>query len=307
MPISKKRSDKQVFEIFSGMGGFSQGFEPYFEVVKAVDIDSEACQTYKRNHPEVDVRCADVRDVTYAKKDFSGIVAVVGGSPCDDFSQMNFKADPNSDKSRLLLEYHRAIKEIQPEFFILENVPRVPKKIKDAMKLSFERMGYKVTSRHVLSADLGSVQRRKRWIMTGSKRRHFYPPKVPHHRTAREILIPGEIPEIKMRGETWEKVRSLPPSAVGKWVALPGQKRASYFIIAEDQLMPSIVNPSRSRYIDPERKRLLSLRELCMAQGFPKDYQIPEQTVTAKSRQVAKAVPVEVATAFAREARRKLD
>ena len=52
---------------------------------------------------------------------------IIGGSPCQNFSisrvMMGLDRDGlEGDKSRLFYEYLRLLKEVQPKYFLLENV-----------------------------------------------------------------------------------------------------------------------------------------------------------------------------------------
>jgi len=57
-----------VVDLFCGAGGLSLGFKMAeymgyrFRVIAAVDVWKRACETYKLNHPEVEVICGDIRD-----------------------------------------------------------------------------------------------------------------------------------------------------------------------------------------------------------------------------------------------------
>jgi len=57
-----------VVDLFCGAGGLTLGFKQAeykgygFKVVAAVDVWERACETYKANHPEVEVICGDIRE-----------------------------------------------------------------------------------------------------------------------------------------------------------------------------------------------------------------------------------------------------
>jgi DNA (cytosine-5)-methyltransferase 1 len=50
---------------------------------------------------------------------------VMGGSPCQDFSAAR-RARPTGNGLQLLEEFRRVVQEAEPEWYLLENVPRVP-------------------------------------------------------------------------------------------------------------------------------------------------------------------------------------
>ena len=56
---------------------------------------------------------------------------LIGGSPCQDFSTLNReRLGLNGTKSNLFFEFLKAIKEIKPKYFILENNSNMPKSAK---------------------------------------------------------------------------------------------------------------------------------------------------------------------------------
>ncbi|MCT7970357.1 DNA cytosine methyltransferase [Laspinema sp. D1] len=50
---------------------------------------------------------------------------IIGGPPCQGFSRMNRNRNPNDPRNRLIFEFARLICEINPKFFVLENVPEL--------------------------------------------------------------------------------------------------------------------------------------------------------------------------------------
>lgn len=90
-------------------------YENYF----ASEIDRYAIQVTKDNFPNT-VHLGDVTKIDF--KTLPKIDLLIGGSPCQGFSfagkQLNFK-DP---RSALFFEYVRALKELKPKWFLLENV-----------------------------------------------------------------------------------------------------------------------------------------------------------------------------------------
>lgn len=100
----------------------------------AYEIEPNAIKISKKNYPQIkhfgDVTIADFTQY----KDFD---LVIGGSPCQDLS--NYKYDRgdvkglDGSKSGLFYHYVRAIKEIKPKYFLLENVASMEKKWKDVI------------------------------------------------------------------------------------------------------------------------------------------------------------------------------
>lgn len=119
-----------VVDLFAGAGGLSHGFlqTGRFKVVAAAEINENAWATYRRNIadgvPEF-VYIDNVVNYDFAKlnEDLGGIDIVIGGPPCQGFSNANRQKNHLiSMNNGLVKEYFRAIKEIKPLAFVMENV-----------------------------------------------------------------------------------------------------------------------------------------------------------------------------------------
>lgn len=115
-----------VIDLFSGAGGLSLGFmqTQKYAIKVAFENNPNMQETYKRNHPGVDVR-GDVCSADYAEiqNKYGHIDVVIGGPPCQGFSNANRqKNHAISQNNMLVKQYIRAIRELQPEAFVMENV-----------------------------------------------------------------------------------------------------------------------------------------------------------------------------------------
>ena len=120
-------SDKYtVVDLFSGAGGLSLGFlqTQKFDIKIAFENNPNMQETYRRNHPNVDVR-GDVCAADYGEiqRQYGTIDVVIGGPPCQGFSNANRqKNHAISQNNMLVKQYIRAIRELQPKAFVMENV-----------------------------------------------------------------------------------------------------------------------------------------------------------------------------------------
>lgn len=291
-------------DLYCGMGGLGSGFAPFFTVLDAVDLWKDACATYHANHPTT------VREMPVIEfldkcipKDYDGILytGIVGGPPCQEFSVLNQSPDLTSPRAGQLLIFLEAVKRLRPEFAMIENVATIPKPLKDHAVADLRRFGYKVTSNTILAYHYGSVQKRRRWILTACRSRHVFPQPLPTRRTAKEILRNYDS-YMAMSPEIQAQLQSLPR---GKWVPLPGKHWKEYFIVDPDQPLPAIVNVLKNRIVRPDRSGYVSLREIALAQGFSENYRICGG-LTSQAQQLANAVPVELARTFAAEFGRRI-
>lgn len=118
----------KLVDLFAGAGGLSYGFlqTGKFKVEMAVEINPSARETYRKNHnnDKVDIR-ENILDVNFKEinKKYGGIDFVIGGPPCQGFSNANRqKTTLISNNNKLVKEYIRAIDELRPKGFVLENV-----------------------------------------------------------------------------------------------------------------------------------------------------------------------------------------
>ena len=112
----------KTIDLFAGAGGLSLGFKQTgkFELVAAAEINPNARATYKANIPD------NPDDFTFIDNvigcDFralscrlGGIDIVIGGPPCQGFSNANRQKNQLINMNNALVkEYFRAIKEIRP-------------------------------------------------------------------------------------------------------------------------------------------------------------------------------------------------
>lgn len=86
----------------------------------ASEIKQHAIKVTQHNYPNT-IQLGDVRNVN--GYDLPKIDLMIGGSPCQDFSQANReRLGLDGDKSSLFYEYMRILKEVNPKYYLLENV-----------------------------------------------------------------------------------------------------------------------------------------------------------------------------------------
>ena len=147
-------------DLFSGAGGLSLGFlqTGQVEIIAAVENNKYAQKTYKRNHlqytkdkSQKDIKYFDdIRTINFQNiiKDYQKINLVFGGPPCQGFSNANRqKTELISTNNQLVKEYVRAIKELNPDAFVMENVK--------AMKSSKHKFFYSTNDQQEVVDELG--------------------------------------------------------------------------------------------------------------------------------------------------------
>ncbi len=172
-----------VIDLFAGCGGLSLGFiQAGFDIDKAVEYDPAIANTYKKNHPEVDVHIDDIKNI-----DTEGVFTrgeaevIIGGPPCQGFSmagariRQGFIDDP---RNYLFKHYFNVVKTVKPKIFVMENVKGMMTmqggKIFDEILNIFsdpqmnDGVPYHLFHRVVKAVDFGIPQKRERLIIIGT-------------------------------------------------------------------------------------------------------------------------------------------
>jgi len=307
-------------DLFCGAGGLSLGLKQAgFGPVVAMDRDSAAVETYSRNFPEVKVVTEDVRDVNWTIfRDKIDLVA--GGPPCQPFSVAGDQKAAG-DARDMLPEFVRAVREISPKAFLLENVAGLASKRHETYFLSKVQMlielGYYVDFKVLDAADYGVPQSRKRVIVIGSRDRLMDFPKPTHgpkgfqsHRAAREVLGSEPPDEPNAAIVTYARSPVLRPSPFAGMLVNGGGRPIN--LEKPANTVPASAGGNRTQIIDSrgilvdyharlmnggsprtgqvKNVRRLSIRESARLQDFPDSFHFSGER-SAQYRQIGNAVP----------------
>ncbi|MFM7189792.1 MAG: DNA cytosine methyltransferase, partial [Microcystaceae cyanobacterium] len=179
-----------AIDLFAGCGGMSLGLEASgFDVAIAIEFDAVHSLVHHFNFPDCHTICRDINQVTSAEileilsaKGYSSDVDLIaGGPPCQGFSLMG-KRQLDDPRNSLVFQYVRLVAEIQPKYFIFENVPGMAtgkhRLFLEELINQFETVGYRITQPvQILDAsEYGAPQKRKRLILLVSRSDHKPPP-----------------------------------------------------------------------------------------------------------------------------------
>jgi DNA (cytosine-5)-methyltransferase 1 len=125
---NEKKNKFTLVDFFCGAGGFSYGFvQENFKIELANDNDWECIETYKLNHPEIldkKIIRDDIKKIINRLDKFlpSPIDVVIGGPPCQGFSNANQQRIINDPRNKLYKYFISAVKKINPKIVVMENV-----------------------------------------------------------------------------------------------------------------------------------------------------------------------------------------
>lgn len=173
-----KKKTPTLVDFFCGAGGLSLGFlQEGFRVKLANDIEDVCIQTYKYNHPELPANKliqGDIKEIADSIEDYidEDIDIVVGGPPCQGFSEANRQRVIDDPRNKLYKYFIKAVEKIAPKIVVMENVKGMLKVAgqvaEDYQNLRITRNGkeyfYRVAYRILNSQEFSVAQSRERLI-----------------------------------------------------------------------------------------------------------------------------------------------
>ncbi|HLN71779.1 MAG TPA: DNA cytosine methyltransferase [Prolixibacteraceae bacterium] len=184
MKYNDQMDNIPIVSFFSGGGFLDMGFEmAEFKTVFSNEIDKDFAQFYKEGMSSwsgekrevsaiTDIDEVSTRDV---KALVNGRFGIIGGPPCQDFSIRGSKNGFNGLRGTLTYHYYERIMDLQPDFFLMENVPGLVllKKTKKDFNsiLDLFREEYLISSKRLNALHYGVPQNRERLFVFGVKKR----------------------------------------------------------------------------------------------------------------------------------------
>ncbi|WP_370815551.1 DNA cytosine methyltransferase [Veillonella sp.] len=164
-----------VIDLFAGVGGLSLGFEMEgFDILLANEFDQSIATAYKENHKRTNVVVGDITSLDLSKvfgEYVNKIDVVIGGPPCQGFSQKGKRKTINDERNFLFKHYVEVVKFVKPKYFVMENVPNLLTAEKgfflNEIKGLFKGYGYSIRYGILNAADYGVPQNRRRAIIIG--------------------------------------------------------------------------------------------------------------------------------------------
>lgn len=176
--LAAQKNELTLVDFFCGAGGLSLGFlQEGFNVKLANDIEDVCIQTYKYNHPELPsskLIQGDIKQIVDHVEEFidQDIDIVVGGPPCQGFSEANRQRVIDDPRNKLYKYFVQAVEKIAPKVVVMENVKGMLKVadqvVEDYESLRIKKNGkeysYKVEYRIINSQNFNVAQSRERLI-----------------------------------------------------------------------------------------------------------------------------------------------
>jgi DNA (cytosine-5)-methyltransferase 1 len=327
--------DIPVISLFCGCGGFDLGFvKAGFSVSLALDVDPAAVRSYNRNHGEgIAIECdlsvtsgAKIVSILEKKSLFTTPRGVVGGSPCQTFSNGNVHFKSNDARHFLPQRYAVILKRLNAEydleFFVFENVRGInSKKHRETFsdfKALFEAAGFRLFEGLLDAVDFGVAQYRPRVFVVGLNEKKYpketfsFPIKSSEERRTVASVIQGLPDPVFYARDLSSRDISHHPN---HWTMQPksekfrdgflkeGQCRGrSFRVLAWNKPSWTVAYGNREVHVHPSGKQRLSVYEAMRLQGLPITHQLLG-TLSEQFRQVSDTVPHQVGKALSQQIR----
>lgn len=315
-----------ILSLFSGCGGLDLGFEKAgFNVAIANEFDKNIWETFKINHPNTRLIEGDIRSLKLEEIDVK-IDGIIGGPPCQSWSEAGAMKGINDDRGKLFYEYIRLLKGLQPKFFLAENVSgmladRHSEAVENIINM-FKECGYNVSLTLVNAKDYGVAEERKRVFYIGFRndlKIDFEFPKGSTEDDDKKITLRDIIWDLQDTAIPALAKNKHNPNAINNNEYFTGSyspmfmsrnrvkswDEQAYTVQASGrqcQLHPQApkmikVGTNECRFVEGEEHlyRRMTVREVARIQGFPDSFQFIYNDADNAYKMIGNAVPVNLA------------
>lgn len=326
-----------IVSLFSGAGGLDLGFHNAgFHVAWANEFDKSITPTLRLNFPGTEV---DDRDLAVVgSHQIPGAIGIIGGPPCQSWSEAGAGRGLTDRRGRIFLEYIRVIRDKEPLFFLAENVSgMLSARHKDAIDYiidEFNKLGYYFTYKLLNAHDYGVPEDRQRVFFIGY-----------HKKLGKKFEFPKPFSDSKkkyLKDAIWDLKDSAKPAlpmnrANGENLIIPDHEymtggfstiymsrnrvrswdEPSFTIQAGGRHAPIHPQAPKMKFIEHNKRifipgkehlyRRLSVRECARIQTFPDDFKFVYDYVSDGYKMIGNAVPVKFAEAIAKQIKKDID
>ena len=301
-------------EVCAGCGGLSYGLEcAGLEASVLIEKDKTCIKTLKRNFLCKNIIENDMRKINF-KEYYHKIDILAGGIPCQSYSIAGKREGlDNEDKGGLFYDYLRALDEIDPYMFLIENVEGLLNHDEGNtfkfMIIELEKRGYTVHHKLLNAMNYNVPQKRKRLIIIGTKFniKFNFPEPLENILTVKDAFenIPNS--EGIQYSEEKKKIMKLVPQG-GCWINLPldiqkkymgnsfnsggGKRGIARRLSYNEPSLTLTTSPcqKQTERCHPIETRPLQTREYARIQTFPDNF-IFEGSINNIYKQIGNAVP----------------
>lgn len=330
----KKQSvSMKIVSLFTGAGGLDLGFEKAgFHTIWANEYDKTIWATFEHNFPKAKLDKRSITDVSPA--DIPDCDGIIGGPPCQSWSEAGAGRGINDERGRLFYDYIRILQIKQPKFFLAENVsgilhPKHAQSFKGFLEL-FANAGYVISWKLVDANDYNVPENRQRVIIVGFRqdlKKQFTFPTPQEYKPVLKDAIGDLLPAVpakeynktngnKLKIANHEYMNGgfstiyMSRNRVRAW------DEPSFTIQAGGRHAPIHPQAPKMKFITQNKRifqpgyehqyRRLSVRECARIQTFPDDFIFKYTNIADGYKMIGNAVPVNLAFALAKQIKKVL-
>ena len=174
-----------AIDLFAGCGGLSLGFEASGIKTIGYEMVEDCCITYSNN-----LRSECHQEKITTETNYPKARIVIGGPPCQPFSRRGKQTGGNDERNGFPA-YINAIKKIQPDIWVCENVKGLPEQNKEYFQSvlnELSSLGYKVECQIFRLVQFDVPQNRERLVIVGHHGGYKFPKPNDYKITAGEAL-----------------------------------------------------------------------------------------------------------------------
>lgn len=312
-----------IISLFTGAGGMDLGFKQAgFDIVLANEYDKSIWATYEKNH-QTPLLKGDIRQ--FHNDDFPECDGIIGGPPCQSWSEAGSLRGINDARGQLFFDYIRILKAKQPKFFVAENVSgMLARRHHEAVQniiTSFKDAGYSVFIKMLDAYDFETAQNRKRVFYVGFRHDLMiddfdFPQPIEHKISLKDViwdLKDSAVPALENnRTNGKDCIISNHEYFIGGYSSIYMSRNRvrlwhepSFTIQASGRQAPQ--HPDAPRMIKlaenifefdkfkTDSYRRLSVRECARIQGFPDNFEFVYSSVNDGYKMIGNAVPIKLA------------
>jgi DNA (cytosine-5)-methyltransferase 1 len=316
----------KLVSLFTGAGGLDLGFEKAgFKIIWANEFDRTIWSTFEHNFPKAKLDKRSIVDIP--STEIPDCVGIIGGPPCQSWSEAGAGRGIKDRRGQLFYEYIRVLKDKEPLFFLAENVsgmllPRHREAFQEILS-QFKNLNYNVNYALLNAHDYDVPQDRKRVIIVGYHKKlgkiFQFPPKSPKRPVLKDAIW-----------DLWKDKPAKPAKPynkanLSKDLNVPNHEymnggfstiymsrnrvrswnEPSFTIQAGGRHAPIHPQAPKMKFIEQNKRifvpgkehlyRRLSVRECARIQTFPDNFIFKYENVADGYKMVGNAVPVEFA------------
>lgn len=317
-----------IISLFSGAGGLDLGFEKAgFKTIWANEFDKEIWETFEKNFPNTNLDRRSI--VNIPSNEIPDAVGLIGGPPCQSWSEAGKLKGINDHRGQLFFEFIRVLRDKKPLFFLAENVSGMlasrHKEALENIKKHFTDSGYTLSFKLLNAHDYKVPQDRKRVFFIGFRNDlnidFKFPLKFSKKRFLKDVIFDLKDNVVSAKDKNYANDNCIVDNheyLTGSFSSMFMSRNRvrswdepSFTIQAGGRHAPIHPQAPKMEFIEKDKRkfvegyedlyRRLSVRECARIQTFPDEHKFYYKNLTAGYKMVGNAVPPNLAYFLAKK------